>query len=232
MNEHKDPLDALLDRWGQNPPDAERLEPEVWRRIAVADAEEKPSLFDRIKTVFSRPSFAIAFSAACILLGLFLVQLHISHREQARNQELAKEYLRLVDPLLQPDSATASTAKTENLDALFAWMKSDLQLNDQQLARIRSVHEQFGPHLQTLSARVAQMQQALAAFEKARQSIGQVDFVEFARFVEQRRTLDRECNESTRKLIAESTELMTPRQREQYLQLLTPALNTSTSGSL
>lgn len=232
MNENKDPLDTLLDRWSQNQLDPQRLEPEVWRRIAIADAEEKPSFWEGLRTAFLRPSFALAFGTACILLALFLVQLHVSHREQARSQDLAQRYLHLVDPLLQSDAAAITPAKSENLDVLLAWMKSDLQLSDAQLARIRDVHQQFGPHLQTLSARVAQMQQALADFEKARQSIGQIDFVEFARYVEQRRTLDRECNESTRKLIAEATELMTPRQREQYLQVITPALNTPSSGSL
>lgn len=235
MNNPQDPLDSLLDRWGRSTPESERIEPEVWRRIAVDDTADHPGIFERIRIVFSRPSFSIAFAAACILFGLFLVQLRISHREARRNVELAQNYLRLVDPLLQVQNggdAANRAEKNDSLDSLLAWMKSDLNLSDQQLARIRSVHEQFGPHLTSLASRVAQMRQELAAFEQARQSVGEIDFLEFARFVEQRRNLNRECSESTRKLVAESSDVMTPRQREQYLQLLDPALKSTSGGSL
>lgn len=233
MQPPKDPLDSLLDRWGQATPTSDRLEPEVWRRIAVVDNPDTAStFFERLKTVFARPSFSIAFTAACILLGLFLVQLRISHQHAARNLQLVQSYLRLVDPLLEPELNTPAARAGENLDAMLAWMKTDLQLNDQQLARIRNIHEQLSPRLLTLATQVAQMQQSFAEFEHERKSAGQVDFIEFARYVEQRRRLDRECNESTRKLIAEASDVMTPQQRQQYLQLLDPALKTTGGGSL
>jgi Spy/CpxP family protein refolding chaperone len=111
-------------------------------------------------------------------------------------------------------------------------MKNDLQLNDQQLARIRNVHEQLSPRLLALASQVGQMQRSFVEFEKERRSEGQVDFLEFARYVEQRRKLDRECAESTQRLIAEASDVMTPRQRQQYLQLLDPALKTTSGGSL
>jgi len=233
MQDPKDPLDSLLDRWEQATPTPDRLEPEVWRRIAVTDnADTAPSVLERLKTVFARPSFSIAFATACILLGLFLVQLRISHQHAARNLQLVQSYLRLVDPLLEPELSTPAARNGENLNALLAWMKSDLQLNDQQLARIRDIHEQLSPRLLTLASQVTQMQQSFAEFERERKSAGQVDFLEFARYVEQRRRLDRECNESTRKLIAEASDVMTPQQRQQYLQLLDPALKSTGGGSL
>lgn len=238
MNPPTDPLDNLLDRWGKSTPDPEHLEPEVWRRIAVADSPDEdqpetiPNLLTRIKTVFARPSFSIAFAAACILLGLFLTQLRTSNRHAEHNRQLVQSYLRLVDPLLQPELDTPSKRAGENLDALLAWMKDDLKLNEQQLAKIKDVHEQLSPRLLALAGQVAQMQHAYAAFENERQSAGQVDFLEFARYVEQRRQLDRECNESTRRLIAQAADVMTPSQRQQYLQLLDPALKTTGGGSL
>jgi hypothetical protein len=233
MQPPTDPLDTLLDRWGQSTPPPDRLEPEVWRRIAVADNPDvAPGTLARIKAMFARPSFTIAFAAACILLGLFLAELRISHQQAQHNLQLVQSYLRLVDPLLDPDLNTPAARTSDNLDALLAWMKNDLQLNEQQLARIKNVHEQLSPRLLALAGQVAQMQHAFAEFEKERKSAGQVDFLEFARYVEQRRQLDRECTESTRRLIAEASDVMTPRQRQQYLQLLDPALKTTGGGSL
>lgn len=233
MQAPQDPLDSLLDQWGKTTPTPDRLEPEVWRRIAVADnPDATPRWLDRLKIVFARPSFSVAFAAACILLGLFLFQLHVSHQHAQHNLQLAQSYLRLIDPLLETQPGPAAEQSQANLNALLAWMKTDLKLNDEQLARIRNVHEQLSPHLIALANKVAQMQQAFASFEQERTSAGQVDFLEFARYVEQRRRLDRECTESTRKLIAEASDVMTPQQRQQYLQLLNPALKTPGSGSL
>jgi len=229
-----DPLDTLLDRLGQATPNSERLEPEVWRRIAVADDLDaaEPSLFTRIKAVFARPSFSIAFAAACVLLGLFLTELRTSHRQAQHNLQLVQGYLRLVDPLLDPELSTPATRSSENLDGMLAWMKNDLQLDEQQLARIKNVHEQLSPRLLTLAGQVAKMQHTFTEFEKERQTEGQVDFLQFAHYVEQRRQLDRECTESTQRLIAEASDVMTPKQKQLYLQLLNPALRTTAGGSL
>jgi hypothetical protein len=233
MQPPTDPLDKLLDRWGQSAPTPDRLESEVWRRIAVADTpDEAPNFFFRIKAVFARPSFTIAFTAACVLLALFIAEVRSSHNQAQRNLQLVQSYLRLVDPLLEPELNPPAARTSENLDALLAWMKNDLQLNEQQLARIKNVHEQLSPRLLALAGQVAQMQHAFTEFEKERQSAGQVDFLEFARYVDQRRRLDRECTESTRRLIAEASGVMNPKQREQYLQLLDPALKTTGGGSL
>lgn len=238
MQPPKDPLDNLLDRWGQSTPSPDPLESEVWRRIAAADnsdtdtAETTTGFLVSIKALFARPSFSIAFATACVLLGLFLVELRNSHQQAQHNLQLVQSYLRLVDPLLASNQSAPDQHASDNLDALLTWMKNDLQLNDQQLSRIKNVHEQLSPHLLALANQVAQMQRSLSQFENERTSIGQVDFLEFARYVEQRHKLDRDCNESTQRLITEATDVMTPRQRAQYLQLLNPALNPTGARSL
>lgn len=230
MTDPQDPLDHLLDRWGENTPEPSHVESEVWRRIAFAD--EQPSLAERVKTVFLRPSFSLAFAAACVLLGLFLVQLHVTRAEARHNRELVQSYLRLVDPLLPTKEVSTPGESAESLEAMLAWMKSDLQLTDGQLARIRAVHEQLSPHLLALASQVERMRRDFLEFEKERRSLGQIDFLEFARFVDQRRELDRDCNLSTRQLVAAASDVMTPRQREQYLHLLDPALRTPPGRSL
>jgi len=120
----------------------------------------------------------------------------------------------------------------DNLDAQLAWMQESLQLSPAQFARIKALHEQSSPRLLELAAQVGRMRAEFDAFERERTTVGQIDFLEFARFVEQRRAVDRECAESTHRLILAASEVMDPRQRERYLALLDPALRTTGTKSL
>ena len=71
---------------------------------------------------------------------------------------------------------------------------------------------------------MTRLREEYVAFERERTTSGEVDFLEFARFVEQRRSIDRECQASTQQLVAAATGVMTPEQRERYFGLLSPAL--------
>jgi len=105
MHPPSDPLDSLLDRWREVPEPPPRLTAEVWRRIAVVESDtERPGLLARIEAAFARPSFTIAFFAACMLLGLFLAEVRLSRLQAARGVQIAQSYLRLIDPLME-DSA-------------------------------------------------------------------------------------------------------------------------------
>ncbi|MBE2212997.1 MAG: hypothetical protein IAE82_03930 [Opitutaceae bacterium] len=110
----------------------------------------------------------------------------------------------------------------DDLESQWEWMREDLRLDETQVARIRALHEQSSPQLLALARRVAQMRREFAAFEKARRSSGEVDFLEFARYVDQQRALDRECVDSTRRLVAATVDVMRPEQRRQYLASLGP----------
>jgi hypothetical protein len=111
-------------------------------------------------------------------------------------------------------------APTDSLDGQLAWMKTELKLNDTQFARIKEVHQASGPRLRAISAQLAQLQSEFQAFEKSRRTSDQVDFLEFARFVETRRAVRRESLDSTRQLVMAAAEVMTPEQRQRYLQLV------------
>jgi len=53
-----------------------------------------------VETWFARPSFAVMFVASCALLGLFLAEVRVNHRQRERSEQLARSYLQLIDPLL------------------------------------------------------------------------------------------------------------------------------------
>jgi len=117
---------------------------------------------------------------------------------------------------------------SNDLDCQLEWMKTELKLSDEQFARIKVIHEESSPRLLALAAQVARMREEYDAFERERTSSGQVDFLEFAHFVEQRRAVDRECLTSTQRLVADASHVMTEQQRERYLGLLGPVLQTGT----
>ena len=114
--------------------------------------------------------------------------------------------------------------QADNLDCQLQWMKSELKLSDEQYARIKSIHEKSSPRLLALAVQVARMREEYEDFEHQRTTSGQVDFLEFAHFVEQRRVVDRECLSSTRQLVADAANVMTAQQRMRYLALLGPVL--------
>jgi hypothetical protein len=108
----------------------------------------------------------------------------------------------------------------DSLDSQLAWMKSELHLSDAQYDQIRELHRNSSPRLRALAVQVAQMQSEFVAFERTRQTSDRVDFLEFAQFVEDRRKIDRECADSTRRLVLAAADVMTPRQRQRYLGLI------------
>jgi len=107
-------------------------------------------------------------------------------------------------------------------DKDIAWMRTELQLSNEHYARIRVLHEQSGPRIMALAAQVGRMKEELEAFEHTRRSGGQIDFLEFARFVDMRRSVDKACLDSTRRLVSDTAAVMTPEQRERYLSLISP----------
>lgn len=111
----------------------------------------------------------------------------------------------------------------DSLDSQLAWMKTELKLNDAQFARIKQLHENSSPRLHALADQVAQLQTEFAAFEEMRRTSDRVDFLEFARFVEERRKINRDCLDSTRQLVLATAEVMTPRQRQHYIRLIATA---------
>ncbi|HYP16499.1 MAG TPA: Spy/CpxP family protein refolding chaperone [Opitutus sp.] len=111
-------------------------------------------------------------------------------------------------------------AGIEALDGQLAWIQTELGLSDAQFAQVKALHEESSPRLRALAAEVARMQEEFAAFENTRLTADRVDFIEFAQFVETRRNINRECLESTRRLVQATAGVMTPEQRTRYFGLV------------
>ena len=115
-------------------------------------------------------------------------------------------------------------ATVDTTASALAWLQADLNLSDEQFERVKAIHERSGPQLQQLASRAARMRAEFLAFERRRQTDGQIDFLAFARFVEEQRAFGRLCVESTRRLIAATAGEMNPGQRERYLGRFDAAL--------
>lgn len=116
--------------------------------------------------------------------------------------------------------AVQRPAGLESLEGQLAWMRDELKLDQAQFAQIRELHEASSPRLRSLAAQVARMQAEFAAFEHTRRTSDRVDFIEFAQFVETRRNINRECQESTRRLVMATADVMTPEQRAHYFGIV------------
>jgi hypothetical protein len=111
MKPPRDPLEHLLENWRDAPPPAGTVAPEVWRRIAATNArKEQPDWLTRLEAVFARPSFAFVFVTACVLLGLFLAEARVSRLQAERNVQMARQYLRLIDPAFTENQSRGTAA--------------------------------------------------------------------------------------------------------------------------
>jgi hypothetical protein len=120
----------------------------------------------------------------------------------------------------------------QGLDAQLGWMQTSLHLSPAQFAQIKQLHAKSWPHMRELAAEVAHMRAEYTEYENMRKSTDDVDFVEFAQFVQRRRAIDRECLESTRRLVLASSAVMDAAQKARYLTLLSPALHLNGAGRL
>lgn len=123
--------------------------------------------------------------------------------------------------------AARDTTSSDSLEVQLQWMRSYLELDAEQYQKIRAVHEVMTPQLIEFAHELNEMKVQLAAYEEQRVETEEIDFLAFARFVAEQRSIDKACEESTRRLIQYSVAEMTPEQREQYLSMLTPALESS-----
>jgi len=100
MTPPPDPLEPILNRW-KDPAPGRSLAPEVWRRIAQLEDRRPAGLWAEFDAWLARPPFAVLFVTCCALLGLFLAEVRVNRAQQEHSAELARSYLRLIDPLMR-----------------------------------------------------------------------------------------------------------------------------------
>jgi hypothetical protein len=212
----KDPLDDLLDRWSPEHPDASGLQREVWQRIATA----RPGLLAQWGVWFRRPAFSLLFTAACALAVLAFVEWHEVRRQRQVNAELARQYLRVIDPAL------GAPGSSDSMDRELVWMRDELRLSPVQYARIKELHETLNSELAALKKERLHVRQETAALEEERRTEGQLDFLVFAGLIKSRQNLDLQSFHSMQRLVSATATIMTPEQRRRYLDYVQAAIST------
>ena len=212
----KDPLDELLDRWNPVDPDTSGLQREVWQRIAAA----RPGLLTQLGAWFRRPAFSLLFAAACALAVLAFVEWHEAQRQRQVNAELARQYLRVIDPAL------GAPGESDSMDRELGWMRDELKLSPVQYARIRELHETLNAELVALEKERFRVRQETAALEEERRTEGQIDFLVFAGLIKVRQDLDLQSFHSMQRLVSATATIMTPEQRRRYLDYVQAAIST------
>jgi hypothetical protein len=212
----KDPLDDLLDRWIPVHPDASGLKRDVWQRIAAT----RPGLFVQLGAWLRRPAFSLLFAAACALAVLAFVEWHEAQRQRQMNAQLARQYLRLIDPAL------GAPSEPDSMDRELVWMRDELKLSPVQYARIRELHETLNAELVALEKERFRVRQETAALEEERRTEGQVDFLVFAGLIKVRQDIDLQSFQSMQRLVSAAATIMTPEQRRRYLDYVQAAIST------
>lgn len=103
----KDELDVLLEQWQDVPSSDPQLKHRVWTRIASGDSpvsQGLPEWLTRISGLLARPIGATAFVAASVVCGIFIGQLRVNQAQSARTEELAQNYIQLIEAQTQNDN--------------------------------------------------------------------------------------------------------------------------------
>ena len=227
-----DRLDELLNRWPEAPPPCDdEVRAGVWRRINAAPIRP----WHEAWAALLRPRLRLALAGACLIAivasALLVLEMRRSRELSARHAELARRYVQWIDPQLALAASPAAGGPAA-FETELGWMRDALKLTPEQFARVKALHEQSSPRLRALAARVAQLRDEFAAFEDTRRTRGEVDFLEFAQFVSERRRIDREWAESRRALVLATADAMAPAQREAYLALFQPGAGRAPPGPL
>lgn len=100
------------------------------------------------------------------------------------------------------------------------WLRGELDLSEEQYARILQVHDQRTAEIRSLSKRVRELELLLAELESDRVREGYVDFLQIRDYLEVKRKLDEACEKSTSDLIVSVGSFMDLEQRKRYFSIV------------
>ena len=101
----KNDLDQLLDKWQDVPDCHPQLKHRVWTRIASSDNRAgnlSQTLLGGLISALARPLGATLFILASIACGILLAEVRVQNAKQVRSEELARNYIQLVNSWESP----------------------------------------------------------------------------------------------------------------------------------
>ncbi len=101
-----------------------------------------------------------------------------------------------------------------------AWMQTEFQLDEQQYARIRALHNRTGPELERLFNVLRTTREELVRLDEMRRTADKVDFVAYHQAKAANRKARSECRTLTLDLVYAVAETMNPAQRTRYFALV------------
>lgn len=119
---------------------------------------------------------------------------------------------------------SAEMRSTSGLNKM-EWLRAELDLTEEQFARITRLHEDRESEIRTLSRKVRNLELMLAELEAERVTEGYVDYLEIRNYMEAKRKLDEACLKSTNELIASVGDVMDLEQRRRYFSIVQESLN-------
>lgn len=105
------------------------------------------------------------------------------------------------------------------------WLRVELDLTEEQFARITRLHQDRAGEIRTLSRKVRDLELMLAELEAERVNEGYVDYLEIRKYMQAKRKLDEACLKSTNELIASVGDVMDLEQRRRYFSIVQGSLN-------
>lgn len=113
----------------------------------------------------------------------------------------------------------------DNSECEMEWLRSELDLSEDQYASIIRLHGERESEIRALSRKVRDLELMLAELEAERVTEGYVDYLEMRRYMETKRKLDQACNKSTSELIASVGDVMNVEQRKRYFSIVQSRIN-------
>lgn len=121
--------------------------------------------------------------------------------------------------------AYAPTCVSAEAGCEMEWLRTELDLSEEQFARVAVLHGEREREIRMLSRKVRDLELLLAELEAERVTEGYVDYLEIRHYMDTKRKLDEACMKSTNDLIASVGDVMNLDQRKRYLSIVQSRVN-------
>ena len=202
-------IEKMLSKWEVSAPDDCGIHQNVLRRIRVSEAERRnsPPAFGRIM------AFA-GITVACLsLCTALLFYREISNRQNIRN------YFLTIDPVAHAAERLPYSNDVSVVNML-AWMQDRFDLSREQFSELVALHESYSDRFEDLYVTLLNAEDRFSNFETSRISGDTIDFMALYDLLMERKELRANAENTSRDLIRDVLDVLTPEQRREYISLL------------